>query len=79
MAVGASFWDPIRQSLNDNQLQNNERFTADYYIYKHKNAYEYTKPLVSPFYDNKSTIDKEGVNSSDKRCALFLKDFYSSK
>ena len=29
MAVGASFWDPIRQSLNDNQLQNNERFTAD--------------------------------------------------
>jgi hypothetical protein len=33
MAVGASFWDPIRQSLNDNQLQNASRLTTDLTFY----------------------------------------------
>lgn len=33
MAFGASIWDPIRQSLNDNQLQNNMRFTTDLTFY----------------------------------------------
>lgn len=33
MAFGASFWDPIRQSLNDNQLQNNMRFSTDLTFY----------------------------------------------
>ena len=33
MAIGASYWDPIRQSLNDNQLQNNMRFSTDLTFY----------------------------------------------
>lgn len=33
MALGASFWDPIRQSLNDNQLQNKMRFSTDLTFY----------------------------------------------
>ena len=33
MATGASFWNPMRQSLNDNQLQNNMRFSTDLTFY----------------------------------------------
>lgn len=33
MAIGASYWKPLRQSLNDNQLQNNMRFATDLTFY----------------------------------------------
>lgn len=33
MAVEASFWSPIRQSLNDNQLQKNMQVTTDLTFY----------------------------------------------
>jgi GR25 family glycosyltransferase involved in LPS biosynthesis len=68
-------------------IQNNEfkidkhkykHFVADYYLYKNKNVYEYTKPLVAPFQNNKSDIENNGVNSADEKCATFVKNFYSS-
>ena len=68
-------------------IQNNEfkidknkykHLVADYYLYKNKNVYEYTKPLVAPFKNNKSEIDENGLNIADEKCAKFLKNFYSN-
>lgn len=54
-----------------------KHLVADYYLYKNKNVYEYTKPLVAPFQNNKSEIDKNGLNIADEKCATFVKNFYS--
>ena len=75
----------ISKILKD--IQNNEfkidknkykYLVADYYLYKNKNVYEYTKPLVAPFHNNKSDIENNGLNSADEKCAVFLEKFYSS-
>jgi GR25 family glycosyltransferase involved in LPS biosynthesis len=75
----------VSQIMKD--IQNNEfkidknkykHLVADYYLYKNKNVYEYTKPLVAPFQNNKSEIDENGLNVADEKCAKFLKNFYSN-
>ena len=67
-------------------IQNNEfkidknkykLLVADYYLYKNKNVYEYTKPLIAPFQNNKSEIDENGLNIADEKCAMFVKNFYT--
>jgi len=65
---------------NEFKIDKNEykHLVADYYLYKNKNVYEYTKPLVAPFQNNKSGIENNGVNSADEKCATFVKNFYSS-
>ena len=60
-------------SINKNKYSS---LVADYYLYKNKKVYEYTQPLVAPFPNNESEIEKGGINSADVQSEKIIREFY---